>query len=443
MKLKFLALALGCMAIAADVTAQNNGKSGNDPVACEKYQSKYQSLYQQGDFRAAMPWWNLALQTCPRYSKNLYKQGVKMFENEINSEPDARRKDILIDSLLWVYDQRINYFGDDTRAPKGYILGLKGVAIQKYRRTNYPKSYSVLGESISLMGMQSSAAVVLTYMQASQQLFRDGIINAAKALSDYETTMEIIDANLQKNPDDKGFRLTRNQVELYYANSGAASCEALTALYASRFESHREDAPWLRKSIRQLKKNGCTSAPVYTDVAEALLKLEPLAEDARDIGLAFARRNEPGKAADYLQKAISIGQRSDELPDMYYELASLYFNQMKDYRKARAMAMKALEARPNWGMPYLLIGQIYIAARQELFKDQWNQSTVYWVAADLFIKSKSVDPEVADVANNLINSCIENFPNPDMLASRTLRDGDTYTVGGWINETTRVRSRKT
>lgn len=156
----------------------------------------------------------------------------------------------------------------------------------------------------------------------------------------------------------------------------------------------------------------------------------------------YLRKEEGDKAAEYLQKGIDIGQESEELADMYYELATINYSKFKNYQKARALALKAIDARPNWGKPYLLIGQIYIAARQEVFSDPWDQSTVFWVAVDKFIKAKAVDPEVADEANNLINTYSDYFPNNEMVFFRTMHDGDTYTVGGWINEITKVRSKK-
>ncbi len=442
MKAKILALTMGLMVMAGGLMAQNADKMGSDPNACAKYQSLYQEFYKQGNFKDAMPWWKLSLATCPRYSKNMYIHGVKMFVDKVEKETDPKKQSVLIDSLLWVYDQRIEFFGDDARSPKGYILGQKGIDMQKYRKEDYAKGYAILGESIKLMGSQSSAAVVLTYMQASQQLFKDGAIDAEKVLTDYETVMDIVESNLKLNPDDEGFKLTKDQVEVYFTNSGAATCEALIKLFTAKFAALKDDVDWLKKVTKQLKKAGCTDSKIFSEAAEAQFALEPTAEAAHNIAFIFLRREESEKAADYLQKGIDIGEQSDELADMYYELATLNYSRFKNYQKSRALSLKAIEARPNWGKPYLLIGQIYIAARQEVFSDPWDQSTVFWIAVDKFIKAKSVDPEIADEANGLINTYSEYFPNNEMVFFRTMRDGDSYTVGGWFNETTKVRSKK-
>jgi len=441
MKAKILALAMGLMMMAGGLMAQNSDKLGSDPDACLKYLSLYQEFYKQGNYKDAMPWWKLAVSTCPKYSINLYIRGVNMFETKIDKETDPKKRSVLVDSLLWVYDLRIANFGDDSRSPKGYILGLKGIAIQKYRKEDYQNGYEILGESIKLMGSQSSAAVVITYMQASQQLFKDGVIDSEKVLSDYETVMDIVDTNLKLNPDDEGFKQVKEQIEAYFTNSGAATCESLTKMYTAKFAALKDDVTWLKKVTSQLKKSGCTDSKIFSETAEALFAAEPTAEAAHNLAYMFLRREETDRASEYLQKGIDIGQDSPELADMYYELASLN-SRLKNYQKARALALKATEARPNWGKPYILIGNIYIAARTEVFSDPWDISTVFWAAVDKFIKAKSVDPEVADEANNLINTYSEYFPNNEMVFFRTLRDGDNYSVGGWINETTKVRSKK-
>ncbi len=242
MKLKFLNLALGLLASTVYLSAQPFAKMGNDSAAFSRYQALYQDFYRQADFRQAMPYWVLAQKTCPSCSKSLYIHGVKMFEDKIENETDAGKKDLLIDSLLWVYDTRISCFGDDPQAPKGYVLGMKGIAIQKFRRQDYKKGYAVLGESIGLMGNKSSPAVILTYMQASQQLFKDGSINDSKALADYETSMGIIKTRLKSNPDDPNFRLIRDYVEKYYVDSGAANSRS-TEKFRRRPTANREKNP--------------------------------------------------------------------------------------------------------------------------------------------------------------------------------------------------------
>ncbi len=443
MKAKFFALMLGWVGLAAAAYGQGaDTKMGSDPNECLKNYSLYFEFYKQENYAEALPWWKKTIAICPAFSKNLWIHGEKMYQSFIDTETNPVHRETLIDTLMWVYDERIKYFGNDPRNPEGYVLGLKGITILRYRKEDYSHAYDYLGESIKQMKMISQAAIVTTYMQCSRQLFLDGVIDAEKVLTDYETSMEIIDLNLRETPGDPGFTMAAETVEQFFSTSGAASCEALINLYSPKFAALKDDVEWLRKITRQLRRADCTDSRIFSDASEQLFRLEPDADAAHNLAAFFMRQADYEKAAQYLKQSIAIGEGSKELADMYYELAYLKYFHYKDYQESRNLALKAIEARENWGKPYILIGRLYIDARNQISSDEFEQSTVFWAAVDKFIKAKSVDPEVNDEANQLINSYSQYFPNNEVIFFRTMRDGDTYRVGGWINETTKVRARK-
>jgi len=443
MKAKIFALLLGWIGLSMGVAAQNTGsKMGSNPDECIKNYSLYYEFYKQKNYADALPWWNKTIAICPAFSKNLWIHGERMFKTRIATEKDPAKKEVLIDSLLWIYDQRIKYFGGDPRTPEGYVLGLKGIAIMKYRKTEYNKAYDILGESIKQMSMRSPAAVLLTYMQCSRQLFADGAIDEEKVLTDYDKTMEIVNGNLKQKPGDRGYTQAHDGIEQYFTTSGAATCESLVKLYTPKFEALKDNIEWLQKITRQLRTSDCADSRLFSDASEALFKLQPDAAAAHNLAAYFMRQEDYDKAAGYLESAIKMGQGSDELADMYYELAYLKYFNYKKYQEARSLALKAIKVRPNWGDPYILIGRIYVDARKQMFKDEFDQQTVFWVSVDKFIKAKSVDPEVTDKANELIKTYSQYFPSNEDVFFHTLHEGDSYKVEGWINETTKVRSRK-
>ena len=443
MKTKFVALVVVFAGMASGLFAQGaNEKLGSDPNECLKNYSLYLEFYKQKNYTDALPWWKKAVAICPKYSKNFWMHGESMYQSFIGEATDPVRKEVLIDSLMWIYDQRIEHFSDDPRTPVGYVIGLKGLSLLQYRREEFRKSYELLGQAVDQLGIKSEAAFLLTYMMCSRQLFLDNEISAEQVLTDYEKTMAIVDANLKLTPNDQGFITTYDGIERYFSTSGAASCEALVALYTPKFEALRDNVEWLKKITRQLRKGDCTDSKVFSDASEALFKIEPNADAAHNLAAFFLRKQDYEKANDYLMKAINLGQQSEELADMYYEAAYIQYMYYKDYQKVRTFANKAVEARTNWGEPYLLIGKAFIDSRNDTFSDEWDRSTVFWVAVDKFIKAKSVDPESTEKANELINTYSQYFPMNELVFMRTHKEGDTYLVKGWINENTKVRSKK-
>ncbi|MCD6346690.1 MAG: tetratricopeptide repeat protein [Bacteroidales bacterium] len=441
MKTKFIAFTVGLILVAGMVRAQDE-KYGSDRKACTRNYTLYKEFHRQKNYEDALGPWYKTIKICPKFSTKVWSDGEKMFKVRIDRAKDLVAKEVLIDSLMWIYDQRIKYFGDDPRFSEGYILGNKGVALLKYRKEQVLEGYKILQQSIQLQGKASKPPVLLTYMQASRQLFKDGLIEAGQVLKDYEMVMDQVDVNLKDKPNDRLYTIAKNGIETHFTKSGAADCDALVALYEPQFDAHKTDEVWLKKISRQLRKAGCAGAELYVGTSEALYAINPDAEAGHNLAVMFMKQEEFDKAVDYLKKAVAIGQESDELADMYYELAYINYSNYKDYKVARQYAKKAISARPNWGDPYILIGQLYIAARQDAFDNEFDQSTVFWAAIDKFARAKAVDPEVADKANDMIRQYSQYFPSSETAFYYTLKEGDSYKVGGWINETTKVRFSK-
>ncbi len=83
------------------------------------------------------------------------------------------------------------------------------------------------------------------------------------------------------------------------------------------------------------------------------------------------------------------------------------------------------------------------------FDNDYLNQTVFWPAVDKFQQAKRVDATVTETANELIKSYSQHFVSLDVLQDlrgkvfdANASDGDSYHVGGWINETTTIRTRK-
>jgi hypothetical protein len=112
-----------------------------------------------------------------------------------------------------------------------------------------------------------------------------------------------------------------------------------------------------------------------------------------------------------------------------------------NFQAARTLAIRAADAKPNWGAPYILIGKAYASSANAVGTNEFEKNAVYWVAVDKFMKAKSVDPAIAEEANEQIRLYSAHFPPKTELFMQGFQLGDTYTVGGWINERTTVREK--
>ena len=113
-------------------------------------------------------------------------------------------------------------------------------------------------------------------------------------------------------------------------------------------------------------------------------------------------------------------------------------NEMNNNLKARELALKAVSIRTNWGEPHILIGQLYADSKSSCSSISLPNA-VYWVAVDMFLKAKTIDPSVEEKANKLILAYSKYFPNKEEAFFQNVTEGNSYSIGCWINETTKAR----
>ena len=180
---------------------------------------------------------------------------------------------------------------------------------------------------------------------------------------------------------------------------------------------------------------------LYVQVAEKLYSLEKSTTAAHSLAQLFFKRSEPNKAEKYYLEAITLAEEDAKKADLYYELALLYYSQMKLYAKSRDYARKALSVDSNYGRAYILIGKVYASGSTGCGENDLEKAAIYWVVVDQFVKAKSVDSSegVVKESNELIGKYTAYFPTTEKAFWYDVQEGQAVTVGCWINETTTAR----
>jgi tetratricopeptide (TPR) repeat protein len=406
--------------------------------------SMYDQFYKQKDYNSALEPWTYIYNKYPKSSENIYIKGVRIYDGLISKAAPAD-KDALFEKMMEIYDNRIKFFGKE-----GYNKGRKATTYLRYKletaqtddelKVIYKTGYSWLESALIKEGNKTEAAVLVQLMQATSFLFKVGEFNSDKILVNYEKCSHVIDSNLKESPDNKTYQIAQKAVNSIFENSGAADCEALTKLYSAKFEADPNNVDLLKKMIQMLGRENCTEGKLYADGAEKLYSLDPSAAAARAMALLFYRRKDFAKAAEYYQQAIDAETDNEAKATYLFELASLRFGQ-SSFKEARNMAKKSVSLNPNMGKSYILIGKIYAASAKSISEKEFEQRMVYCLAVDYFRKAKSVNPETAVEANTEISRYRQHFPNKENAFFEGFSNGDNYKVGGWINETTKVRVR--
>jgi len=385
----------------------------------------------------ALPSWKEVFDKCPASSRNIYLYGVRIYRELLAKEKNPSRQQELIDTLMLIYDRRIENFGQE-----GMVMGRKGLDLLKYRQDEIEQAHGFLEKSVKLSKNKSEEAVLITYMQTTVVLFKSGKLNAQAVIDNYLEVTDILEAKINSgdNDNDQATAALAN-TDLIFSESGAGSCEDLINIFTPKFEESQNNIDLLKKITSLLLKRNCEDSDLFADASENLYKLESSAEAAYNLSKLFIKREEYNKAAEYLIKAIELQTNNEDKSSYYYQLALIEFTKFEQYSKAREHALKASELKPGWGDPYILIGNLYASSSKLCGENEFEKSTVFWAAVDKYIKAKSIDESKTAEANELINRYTQYFPNVEDAFFYGFQEGQDYTVGCWINEKTKIRTR--
>ncbi|MBI9067811.1 MAG: hypothetical protein JEZ09_11005 [Salinivirgaceae bacterium] len=429
-----------------------NPKYGVDSasrIACAMNISLYSEFYKQNNYKDALGPWRKVYNNCPDASKNTFIKGANIYKNLIAREKNAVNKEAYIDTLMMIYDKRIEVFGG-----KGNVLSYKGSDLYSYRGDKVAKEvYTIIKEAMSLEKGESAAGLITIYMQTAVSLYSKKEIDGVEVIGAYTFAMETIDlaTTFNKNRVAKGgkyaeraqkelenIETSASNVEALFSESGAATCEALVNIFGAKYNENAQDIEWLKKVTKLLNKSECTDVPLFAKASEQQYKLEPSAEAAHNLARLFLKNEEYAKANGYYIEATKLQEDALTNALYYFEWSTLAMAQ-GSYEKVRSLSIKALQLNANDGRPYLMIGKAYAADSKNIGKEQVEHNAVYWVAVDKFYKAKAVDASLTEQANELIKTYSQYFPNKEEAFMFGIEDGASYTVGGWINETTKAR----
>lgn len=445
--MKKLCILLGFVAllvlVSSQVSAQKTMKKyGEDSVSCVTHASLYREFYKQKNYTDALPHWRWVFFNCPLASQNLYIDGVKMMTVKINESKDEKIRNAYIDTLLMVYEARIKYFGDSPSSREGMVWGRTGIELDNYRPSDTMRVYEYLRKSVEREGINSDPLVVTRYFINVSNIVGNKRFPKDTIAEVYDRLSDLVDAKMKTIQSDTAqisrWKEVRGVLETRF--EPYATCDQIDKIYSRKFQQSPNDTVLLKKITRLLDKKDCTDRELFFQATENLHKAKPTGQSAYLMGKLSLIKGDISKAESYFIEAVPNLDDVLRAKTCFY-LAKIYYDQ-KRYSEARSYALKSLAISPNDGKCYILIGNMYAASALQCGSDEIGTRAGYWAAVDKFIKARNVDPSVAEEANKNIATYSSYFPTRERLFFNDVKEGSSYSVGCWIDETTTVRASK-
>lgn len=404
-----------------------------DSMACITALSLYIEFFKQDNYTDAIKGWRTAAAVCPKSTESLWINGIKMYSEMIEKEKDEAKKNKLVDTLIWAYDQRIAHFGKE-----GYVLGRKGSDMLKYRPGEPEAAHRELMKSLELQGNEMEPGALIYLYKSAYDLYRKKSVEKTLLFDLYEKAGEVVEHNMAGNLKSAYVQAQENIDKMF---GTVAECPDLIEIYSPKLTANPNDEQLLRQIIKVFEKRDCTDADVYQLAAVNLYKIEPSATAAYAIANGYAKKDNYSEALSYYSKAVEQAGDDAELKAKALNKSANTALLLKQFPKAKSLAQQLLAMNPNDGEAYIIIGDAYMGGRKDCGDNECTSRAAFWAAADKYARAKQVDPNVAETANKRLATAQEQFPKKEDCFFHSINEGDSYTLDCWIGETTTVRTR--
>lgn len=433
------------------------------------------SIYRQAlktkDYDIAFDNWQVAYDIAPAADGRRdyhFLDGAAIYLEKFKNASEQAEKDDYRDKALALFDGAVACYesgsiktkscGDNAdcyQKKTGYIYGRKAFDMFYTYNTNYSMTLPALEESVKRGGNSTEYIVFDPYASIIVWNFEKGLMDKVTARSAVEKLNAIADYNIENNADYGSYYDQAKKAmnaKLAPIEAQIFDCEYFIEKLKPKYEANPDDIENIKSVYAKLKKVECDPNDPFVKELDTKWQKYVAAENAK-IQAEFEANN-PGVAAkkaydegDYqgaiakYNEAIAAETDNNKKAGYMFSQASIQFRKLKSYSLARKTAREAAKLRPNWGRPFMLIGDMYGSSARNC-GDAWNQRLAILAAIDKYAYAKSIDPSVADDANKSINRYNASKPSIEDGFQRGVKAGQTVTVGCWIGENVKVRYAK-
>ena len=297
------------------------GDTPEQQLKCKEALSVYKSYKKQKNYDEAYIQWRKACEVClETASEGLYADGTTFVSKELRVvEKGSEREAVLVDSLLYLHDKRMELYPSTKRSPNNrcQILGRKASDFYKYNRDEHQAAYEMFKESLDCLGAESSATTLYQYYTASfytltRSLKGDSLAQRemrAQMLTDYLNLIEYVDAGIARSEaagdsrDAERYSKAKGNIETVFV--AIADCADMVPVLDAAVAADAENMDLKQKVLRLLNKKECTDNDLFLPVATSVYSVEPTAPAAYAIGIGFAKSSELDSSFKYMEDAVN------------------------------------------------------------------------------------------------------------------------------------------
>lgn len=431
------------------------------------------SIYRQAmrikDFDLAFEYWSKVFAVAPAADGNRdshYWDGIEIYNWKLGKEKDETKKKEIRKKILSLFDQMaecyqagaINVRNCNTdecyKQKAGFVYGRK--AFEMYHNLGSPSTevYENLKKSADLAGFSAEYIILDPFGVVLSELYSKGTVSPDETRTYIEKIHDIAEYNIKNDNQFSQYwslALEKFDYDMHDIFREVFDCGFFTKKLAPMFEENKENSEVLQYILVTLKRQDCPEDdPFYMKVDEAWKKFAEeynlALRDSLEIAnpaLAGSRLASEGKyreAAEKYTEAIDKETDPERKANYLYALASIQFAELNQYSNARSNALEAARLKPNWGKPYILIGDMYSKSSRSCSDgDDWTTRLIILAALEKYYYARAIDNESAEQANSRISRLESSRPKREDGFMRGLHENDIVNTGCWVGENVKLK----
>lgn len=413
-----------------------------DPEVRAKAEEKvalYDDAKTQKNYRAAVAPLQWMLNTAPKWSTKLYIDATDIYNNLATAEKDPAKKQVLVDSLMLLYDMRITNCGDEVNVLNRKVMYAAVFNSQNKAKTAevlamYDKVYEISGNNVLDNNLLSYMQVIQLNVALLKNLTEDQILQR------YDKLSAIIDAKIKKaqtegkQADVDRLKKVKTSVDDILPKCGVTiNCEFVRKHFAPKFNQNPADLLTAKKIFTFMTTGGCIEDPLWLEAAEAIHKESPDYGLAINMARVYAKKGELAKAEVLANEAAELAPSAENK-----ETANILVGDLLAQKGSKAAAReayrKAVAANPASKEGYEKIGDLYLGSFKDCQKSQSlaEDRLVYLAAYEMYARSGNQQKMAAARAQ---------FPSVTELFELNWKEGESKSISCWVGETVVLKTR--
>lgn len=410
-----------------------------DKAKAEEQAAIYGDALRQQNYRGAVPGIQWFLKNAPNWNTKLYVDAAEVYNKLAAAEKDPAKKQVLVDSLMWIYDERVKTCGDEVN-----VLNRKATYAAVYNGQNKDKTAEVLAlfdKVLQISGTNVSDNVLDSYLKivfANFALLKN--MSDDEIIERYDKIQNAIDAKIskylsenKKSEADK-LKATKAANDDLLPKMVTVDCEFVKKNMEPKFKANPNDLTLAKKIFGFMIVGKCTDDPLWVEAGEVVHKLNPEKDYgiAKNLAVKHLSNGNAKRAEELAKEAVDLAKSPADKAEALIVVGSIQAKNNAN-SAARDTFKQAAAADPSNKEAWEKIGDLYASSNEcKKLESQAQDRLMYIAAYDMYAKAGN---------NQKMASMKALFPSKEEIFLLNWKAGESKPTGCWIGETVVLKTR--